>query len=258
MAPLPSHLAHELDLPHPLRRGASGSDVRHVQEWLSLNAPDLAVAIDGDFGPATERAVQAFQHDLGLADDGIVTPALFARLNAALRHALQPPAAPPTPGLYGAWVRRIAAQHLTQSPREIGGANRGPWVRAYTGGHEGRDWPWCAGFVSFVLHQAAHASGLHIPLNGSVSCDRLAQQALSAGRFINGRQTRPEPSAESCCIFLCRRTDDDWTHTGFAFDFNGESFRTIEGNTNDEGCAEGYEACSRIRGMAGKDFIRLD
>jgi len=48
-----------------LRVGASGDAVRWVQQRLGITA-------DGEFGPATERAVEAFQRDNGLADDGVV------------------------------------------------------------------------------------------------------------------------------------------------------------------------------------------
>jgi hypothetical protein len=35
----------------------------------------------------------------------------------------------------------------------------------------------------------------------------------------------------------------------------GDTFKSIEGNTNDDGSYEGYEVCARVRGYAGIDFI---
>jgi len=58
-------------------------------------------------------------------------------------------------------------------------------------------------------------------------------------------------------IFLNRRTSADWTHTGFGFAGYDEIFRTVEGNTNDEGSREGYEVCQRARGNKNRDYIRL-
>ncbi len=58
-------------------------------------------------------------------------------------------------------------------------------------------------------------------------------------------------------VFLNRRVSSDWTHTGFVVEARGETFATIEGNTNDEGSREGYEVCARTRGYAKKDFVRL-
>ncbi len=50
--------------------GHSGYDVRVLQQRLQAAGYDLAV--DGDFGPATDSAVRAFQRDRGLIDDGVV------------------------------------------------------------------------------------------------------------------------------------------------------------------------------------------
>ena len=50
-----------------LRRGDTGGHVRVLQEALAITA-------DGIFGPATERAVRAFQAREGLVVDGIVGP----------------------------------------------------------------------------------------------------------------------------------------------------------------------------------------
>lgn len=36
-----------------------------------------------------------------------------------------------------------------------------------------------------------------------------------------------------------------------------EVFHSIKNNTNDEGSAEGYEVCQRIRDNPGKDFISI-
>ena len=45
--------------------------------------------------------------------------------------------------------------------------------------------------------------------------------------------------------------------TGVDQDFNPEVFDTIEGNTNDEGHREGYQACQRTRAYKKKDFLKL-
>ena len=56
---------------HPLlRRGDTGPDVRTLQQ--KLIAKGAAIGIDGDFGPATQKAVVAFQAKAGLEADGIV------------------------------------------------------------------------------------------------------------------------------------------------------------------------------------------
>lgn len=51
--------------PAPLKAGSKGEEVKELQRLLG-------VAVDGDFGPFTEKAVRAFQKQAGLAVDGIV------------------------------------------------------------------------------------------------------------------------------------------------------------------------------------------
>jgi peptidoglycan hydrolase-like protein with peptidoglycan-binding domain len=53
--------------------GASGDVVRRLQRALR-RTPDLAISVDGIFGPQLEAAVKVFQEDSGLVVDGIVGP----------------------------------------------------------------------------------------------------------------------------------------------------------------------------------------
>ena len=54
-----------------LKRGASGTAVRQLQTALKEAGFDPG-PIDGEFGPATETAVRAFQSEKGIAVDGVV------------------------------------------------------------------------------------------------------------------------------------------------------------------------------------------
>lgn len=71
--------------PVVLRIGATGPAVRRLQEALD-------VAVDGRFGPETDRAVRVFQADQGLTVDGVVGRLTWARLEA--RRNARPPAQP--------------------------------------------------------------------------------------------------------------------------------------------------------------------
>lgn len=53
--------------------GSTGDVVRRAQRGLR-RTPDLGLAVDGIFGPATEKAVKEFQEGAGLTVDGIVGP----------------------------------------------------------------------------------------------------------------------------------------------------------------------------------------
>jgi putative chitinase len=91
-------LKTELDPSAPLAIGATGEAVRALQGWL--DALGYAVgAADGIFGPATRRAVLAFQDEHALPATGIADEATRAAIQRALDlPAPETPApAPPAP-----------------------------------------------------------------------------------------------------------------------------------------------------------------
>jgi peptidoglycan hydrolase-like protein with peptidoglycan-binding domain len=59
--------------------GATGDAVRRLQRALR-RTPDLALHVDGKFGPETEKSVKIFQEDAGLVVDGVVGPLTWAAL----------------------------------------------------------------------------------------------------------------------------------------------------------------------------------
>jgi peptidoglycan hydrolase-like protein with peptidoglycan-binding domain len=249
----------ELAFTPRVRVGSKGLAVKRLQEWLYLQG--YGVSIDGTFGPATLAALKRFQLAQGIKSENDLTSSSWDALVQPMCNALDDAAL--MPGTASGKCLKIAKLHLAQHPREAGGDNRGPWVRLYTGGNEGADWRWCAGFVSVVMKQACELADITPPIKGSLSCDTLASQALADDRFITGKSLEsgqtPIDALGSCAIFLIRKSSGDWTHTGFAFNFTNTTFETIEGNTNDEGSANGYEVCSRTRKLdGGKDFIKLD
>jgi len=63
-----------------LQRGKSGEGVRDLQRRLAALGHDCAADEPGDFGPATEAAVRAFQEQRGLVVDGLCGPQTWAVL----------------------------------------------------------------------------------------------------------------------------------------------------------------------------------
>ncbi len=75
-----------------LRRGAYGDIVETLQRTLNARLdPTPGLAVDGDFGPATEGAVVQFQRAEGLPPSGTVGPAMWKKLAPLLREG------PPVP-----------------------------------------------------------------------------------------------------------------------------------------------------------------
>lgn len=250
-----------LSIDQPVALGATGDIVKQIQEWLcwhhSADGFSPSVQIDGHYGDATVESVKLFQRAIAVPvpETGVVDPETFNRMVAPMRAVLQP--IDVTPKL-GDLVVRYARQHCLQHPLEVGGQNRGPWVRLYMAGHEGDGWPWCAGFAGFCLQQAVESAPFKsIGFALSFSCTALAVNAQHAGHFVRGNGKKPSIAIGS--LFLRRKSGSDsaWEHTGIITELNETTCRTTEGNTNSGGSREGYEVCDRIRSYKDLDFISV-
>lgn len=72
----------EADMSNPtIKKGSRGNPVRRAQKRLTLGGWDTG-GVDGIFGSSTEAAVKRFQHDQGLAQDGIVGLQTWARIDS--------------------------------------------------------------------------------------------------------------------------------------------------------------------------------
>ena len=249
-------LPADLTLDRPVyRKGSGGLYVRLIQSWLTLGG--LAVVPDGEFGPATAKQVKTFQQSKGVEPTGAVDQSTYDLLTAPMRAAL----AGPKPGKsLGATTIKASRQHLGQSPREVRRSpNDGPWVRLYMDGNEGDDWPWCAGFATYVLKQACAVAGEAMPIARTYSCDEMAETAKAAGIFLpnpsRARRTKIPPGS----MFVRRASSGnlEYAHTGIVVDAEADTFRSIEGNTNDGGGFEGIDVRERVRSYDRMDFILI-
>lgn len=268
--PLPgstfAHVEKELAFPGALAKGHGGpgsgkaekAKVRQVQEWLTQHGFDTP--IDADFGSSTEKQLQRFQSALGRESTGVLDAETWVLLTNPLRQALAPIAHPPGSSLEGALIR-VAKQHILQKPVEVGGNNEGPWVRLYMEGRQGTAYRWCAGFVCFIVAQAARDLGVPLPFKRQEGVDELVADAKKSARFIQGlslgapfkRRSLLSPGT----LFVIRRTSKDWTHVGIVLDTNDEDFDTLEGNTDGAGGVDGANAKIGNRAYKSKDFVRL-
>ena len=242
MSPEPRELAY----PGPLGRGAHGPGVRRVQEWLGLAGAAYRVGIDRMWGRETEDALFAFQVARRLVVEPRVSPAAWEALAAPLRRATS---VLPTPGTSPREALvEIARGHLQERPREIGGPNRGPWPRHYTGGAEVA---WCAGALRTWVRQSRAAQGL-APLGWlSLRVAEVARAAEQLGRLV----TPDGVQAGDVGYWL---NPDRSGHIFLVAGFDGELLVTIEGNTDDGGSREGDGVYARRRPRRGLRFLRVD
>lgn len=233
-------------------------DVKKVQEWINLwkrfnKDWNISVSMDGDFGPNTLAAVIEFQQFRKLTADGIIGNKTWRELTEPMRLAFSridddlP---------LGELIVAYAGKHLESQPREFN-QNEGTWVRAYMDGHEGRNWPWCMGFVQTIIDQASFTIGERLSdyMPKSYSCDVVGEHGIKHKLLIRNTDLRLDVSqVKPGDIFLNVKSKHDWTHTGIITGIKGDWFETIEGNTNDEGSREGYEVCKRKRNFRTRNI----
>jgi peptidoglycan hydrolase-like protein with peptidoglycan-binding domain len=78
-----------------LRKGDEGGNVTQLQEML--NARGAKLAVDGEFGPDTERALRSFQKKNKIRRDGVVGPKTLEKLNGSSPSSPVPAAQPGAP-----------------------------------------------------------------------------------------------------------------------------------------------------------------
>ena len=106
----------ELILDQDYKKGSKGKKVKLIQEWLSIHG--IHLAIDGDFGPATDFAVREFQKKKKLKVDGIVNSKTFELLTQPMAKSLK--MISPKGKTLGNLGVAYARHHLAQHPIEIG------------------------------------------------------------------------------------------------------------------------------------------
>jgi hypothetical protein len=255
-----------LQIDNTLHRGDRGDDVTRVQEWLCFH--QFNVGIDGTYGPATEQGVADFQAARRVAVTGEADPATFALLVQPMADAVRPVVVSDGASI-GQTIALCALQHLLQHPLEIGGQNRGPWVRLYLRGLERPKDPklpqgfdaWCAGFATSIVDQAASSMKCPAPIGYHTNCNLLAQEAKDEKRFRRGEDVKPEQIPPGSLMLIRKRgRRDKWHHTGVVTQALPHVLRTIEGNSAnsvDEN-PSGHEVCRQLRPYGNLDFILIE
>ncbi len=229
-------------MPAVLKKGDQGKDVTALQKRLVERG--FPVDIDGDFGAQTFRAVRAFQsqnldqHGQPLVVDGSVGPLTWWSLTHP-KPVIKTPAAVdytkmPSMDMGGSALGRraleTAIQELNAGAQEIGGNNRGPWVRKYlepAGIDEGNSW--CASFVSWCYLQACSNDKAKMPFAYCPGARALLRQFLDQGWGYEP-QSGYEPRPGDIVVWW-RVSLHGWQgHVGLVHSLKDGMLYTIEGN----------------------------
>jgi len=233
-----------------IKRGARGKEVKEIQEWLRFH--NLHLEIDNKFGSVTEKMVKKFQVQNELPETGIVDDDTWSILIYPMTAACHPI---DNLNSFRNAVLLYAWQHLTAGACEIGGNNKGPWVRLYSDGKDGENVLWCCWFVTFIIREVCKQMNITMPVKRTGGCDSLMKDAIKNNRLILAKDVQPGD------LFLIRKSRKDWTHIGFVNFINVEEdwFEALEGNSYVFGRRDGDGVVKKTRAITDKiDFVRID
>lgn len=219
-----------------MKKGDTGINVRRLQKLLSDKGYEVATS--GTFDTLTYDAVRAFQSSnvdadgLPLKVDGIAGPLTLSALSrsskpskAAFPLGIDFPAMPDaslggtTTGRNGL---RSAIGELRAGAGEIGGNNRGKWVRKYLNNLAPEGSPWCAGFVSWCLSDGNPGN---TPIAYSLGARAILAECKKMGFIVNDS---PLPGD---LVVWWRGSKTGWEgHIGFVHQLKDGKLYTIEGN----------------------------
>ncbi len=229
-------------MPMTLKKGNKGPEVEELQKLL--RARGYAVGADGDFGTKTYQAVRAFQtqnldqHGQPLVVDGTVGALTWWSLTHA-KPTVQPVSAvdftqlPPAEAggsQLGRAALAVAIGELKAGASEIGGNNRGPFVKKYlqpAGLQEGESW--CASFVSWCFLQSSGGDSKRMPFRYCPGARALLSQFKKKGWASEpGSGYQPSPGD---LVFWWRVQLTGWQgHVGLVHQLQDGMLYTIEGN----------------------------
>lgn len=195
-----------------LSKGSKGAEVKALQH--RLNAFGYKLDEDGDFGPATEKAVKRFQQAYGLAADGVAGPLTFEALDNAEKKL-------DSTGTDRERVLSYAYSHLGTS--EPTGDDL--FIKAYneaSGAAFNLNVPWCEIFVWYCLSYFA----LPVPL--TASCTQARRWWREQGLWRDVGDYDPQPGD---IVYYDWGADGDCDHVGILAEITDTTYVVIEGNT---------------------------
>lgn len=218
-------------------------NIKRVQQELNTKGYG-PLQVDGIAGAKTYAAVKEFQKDSGLTPDGFVGPMTLAKL-----FPVEQPQAKTLA------LRALEIARTKIGVRELTGNNDGPEVEAYLKCVGlGKGFSWCMAFVVYCFQEAAKQLGVKCPLIATGGCMDQWRHMLHAAGVVTIKNPQAG-DARPGDIFIIDLGNDKG-HTGIIEDYatvHGEA-PTVEGNTNDNGSANGdgvYERSRVVAKLAG-------
>ena len=143
------------------RLGDQGAEVAEIQRALAASGYDIAV--DGDFGPATEAALKSYQREHGLEVDGLAGPGVYRVL-------------------LGREFPEVSRGMMGRNRRIISMAVQYMGVPYVYGGSSPSGFD-CSGFVQYVYRLA----GIHLPRTADIQYEvgmPVSKEELQPGDLV--------------------------------------------------------------------------
>lgn len=223
------------------KKGDQGPEVKEIQTLLMKKGYLTNEEISGIFDNETYRAVRMFQsqnldqNGQPLTVDGKVGPLTWWSLHhpkpvietPSAVDFLQMPPASMGGSKRGRAALAAAIAELKVGAGEVGGNNRGPFVKKYLNGlaPEGKDGSWCAGFVSYCFSQ--NPAGMPFPY--AVGARNILQAFNKRGwAHKPGEGYLPQPG--DIVVWWRDQPSSGKGHIGLVYQLSDGFLYTIEGN----------------------------
>jgi peptidoglycan hydrolase-like protein with peptidoglycan-binding domain len=186
--------------------GSRGQDVAALQQFLSSQG--MQIAVDGDFGPQTQRAVAEFQQRAGIPVDGTVGPQTYGAIAQAAGQGQQQASPQPRPRpqsvVNPAPRQQQASTSAPVTPVQQGGPlppalgpAQGP-IRQGAAQGPGRQSPEPYGpsVPQIAMAQVAPPQQDMWSMPGNANNGRRPQQSANTFPVTGGQQNQPYPGIE--------------------------------------------------------------
>lgn len=225
-----------------LSKGSTGPEITELQN--TLQELDYDIAITGVFDNETLKAVKNFQSS-HLDKQG--TPlTVDGKVGELTWWALRNPRPNVTAGFInygimpassfggttiGRAALQIAIDELNAGAGEIGGNNKGPFVKKYldpAGASEGD--PWCAGFLSWCFLQASGGNKGNMPFKYNAGARNIFNQFKNKGLSFDGIDPGKQPEPGDIVAWWRTSLQSGKGHIAIIHHCEDGFLYTIEGN----------------------------